>query len=140
MNSIWRGIRRWWSRFTWKIGKPHRNVVKIARRGSWFDHGYLMWLVAAKLNEMQVGFDSDRAVCVGASERAKQIRTAISLIEIVWKDKPLPTYININNVDRFAHSKFHREVLLRVPQNLYEEKAYHLLFKYLEHHLKDWWD
>lgn len=158
MNSIWHGIRRWWSRFTWKIGKSHRNVVKIARKGSWFDHGYLMHLMMAKLNEMQAGFDSDRAICIGAEERAAQMRTAIRLMQIVWGPTETFTFgehkdlehleenyrclvnVNLRNIDRFAKTPYQKEMFKKMPSELYEEKAYQLLFKYLEHHLRDWWD
>ena len=156
--SFFKKIRRFINKQRWKLGKPHRDVVKIARKGSWFDHGYLMWLMAAKLNEMQVGFDSDRAICVGAKERAAQIRTAMRLIQIVWGPTETFTFgelkdlehleenycclvnVNLRNAHRFAKTPFQLEMFKKMPSELYEEKAYHLLFKYLEYHLRDWWD
>jgi len=48
--------------------------------------------------------------------------------------------VNTRNAERFFTNKKTAEWSKTHQHELYEKKAWVLLWKYLEHHLKDWWD
>lgn len=117
---------------------------------------------------MQEKFDKE-GVCVSADRRAQEMRTAIGLIDALttkitftydtkinkeegeslgmYFTRMVSTYrclvnVNTRNVKRFfpGASESTIKFIKEHPHELYEKKAYSLLFKYLEHHLWDWWD
>ena len=76
------------------------------------------------------------------------MRTACSLIEIVLKDgnessncEHLPYRVNLRNADRFKIFHDHNGYYDKGDmQKVRYNKAYCILFKFLEFHLHNWWD
>ena len=77
-----------------------------------------------------------------------KMRTACRLIEIVLKDgnecgncEHFPYRVNLRNADRFKIFHDHKGLICKGDkQRVRYNKAYCILFKYLEYHLHNWWD
>ena len=76
------------------------------------------------------------------------MRTACSLIEIVLKDgiesgncEHFPYQVNLRNADRFHIFHDHKGLICKGDkQRVRYNKAYSILFKFLEFHMHNWWD
>ncbi len=101
-----------------------------------YDYHHLLDMVYYKLDRMQNYFLSNQAHTASAKKKAKQMAVAMKLIDIVngrdYFDRDEEPYINMNNFSRFGD--FHSPFTLR------KEKAWHVLFRYLESRMKGWWD
>lgn len=115
--------------------RSHYSDEEIAKLN---DYGYnsLLDMVYYKLDQMQNFFLSKDAHIVKAKRYAKQMGLAMRLIEIVngrgYFDQEEEPYVNMNNASRFGES--------RSPYLLRKEKAWHVLFIYLESRMRGWWD
>ena len=81
---------------------------------------------------------------VGWQEDVNRIQTAVNLLTIAESDYPNidGTYLNLRTAERYSREKdsdeedLHRLYLTK----LYRDKAFHILWKWLDHNMKKWWD
>lgn len=101
-----------------------------------YDYGFLLDTIYYKLDSMRNYFLGKKTYGANAKTYAKQMAVAMRLIDIVngrgFFDQDEEPYVNMNNASRFG--KYHSTFTLR------KEKAWHVLFQYLESRMKDWWD
>ena len=102
-----------------------------------YDYGFLLDLIYYKLEQMQTFFMSKHTHTIGAKQYAKQMGVAMRLIEIIngrgYFDQDEEPYVNTKNYKRFE-KRFYSCFSLR------KEKAWHVLFMYLERRMRNWWD
>lgn len=107
-----------------------------------FDWCWNLVILKKKL-EYNIGFWRYVQRHVGWEEDVNRMTIAINLIDIAkndWqnvKDK----HINLLTANRYTHEKdgggnFHELYLAK----LYRDKAFHILWKWLDHNMKKWWD
>lgn len=145
------------------FNKKHRALIREAKSTTWYDFSSVLTLLRAKLEEMVWCYEHRKTRCVGASERVKQMKTAIRLITIAadevdtfeytglkdWKPEDsieplMKTYkckvnVNVRNARRFFKEDQLKFVMAH-PHEIYERKAWELLWKYLDNYLMGWWD
>ena len=84
-------------------------------------------------------FLSKQTHTVNAKQKAKQMLVAMNLIDIIngrnlyFDNEENAPYVNTRNYRRFE-KQYYSDYSLR------KEKAWHLLFLYLEYRMKNWWD
>ena len=104
-----------------------------------YDYGYLLDMIYYKLDSMMNFFLSKQTHTVNAKQKAKQMLVAMNLIEIIngrnvyFDDDEDAPYVNTRNYKRFER-QYYSDYSLR------KEKAWHLLFLYLECCMKHWCD
>lgn len=80
---------------------------------------------------------------VGWEEDVIRMAIAINLLEIAGNDWPdvKDKQINLRTADRYTHEKDHGGDLHDLYlAKLYRDKAFHILWKWLDHNMKKWWD
>lgn len=80
---------------------------------------------------------------VGWQEDVNRMMIAINLIEIARTDWPdiKGKHINLRTAERYTHEHDHGGDLHELYiAKLYRDKAFHLLWKWLDHNMKKWWD
>ena len=80
---------------------------------------------------------------VGWEEDVIRMAIAINLLEIAGNDWPdvKDKQISLRTADRYTHEKDHGGDLHDLYlAKLYRDKAYHILWKWLDHNMKKWWD
>lgn len=69
---------------------------------------------------------------------------AVSLMTIAKSDWPSigGKHINVRNAARFTHERDYDDKDLHESylSKLYRDKAFHILWKWLDHNMKKWWD
>lgn len=164
MKKVWhnvlgffRKIRRVW------------DFLPYVWKGYDFDYGYAIELFKYQLERTANYLESDRSYGINASIRAKKIRTAITLMEKVYKEEYSmewlykikeiygPEVIDWQFEDtgksdgssylRYEYEKWDNSSEIRAKINELikasqekEEKAERILWAYIQHNIKDWWD
>ncbi len=80
---------------------------------------------------------------VGWEEDVIRMAIAINLLEIAGNDWPdvKDKQINLRTADRYTHEKDHGGDLHDLYlAKLYRDKAFHILWKWLDYNMKKWWD
>ena len=83
---------------------------------------------------------------VGWEEDVKRMQTACKLLEIAGSDYPNIDGIHINTRNAFRYTKAtdwnasDKDCHEHYLKELYRDKAYHILWKFLDHNMKNWWD
>lgn len=80
---------------------------------------------------------------VGWEEDVNRMLIAINLIEIARTDWPdiKDKHINLRTAERYTHEHDHGGDLHEsYLAKLYRDKAFHILWKWLDHNMKNWWD
>ena len=104
-----------------------------------YDYGHLLDMIYYKLDSMRNFFLSKQTHTVNAKQKAKQMLVAMNLIDIIngrsvyFEDEENAPYLNTRNYKRFDDEYY-------TYYSLRKEKAWHLLFLYLECRMKHWWD
>lgn len=104
-----------------------------------YDYGHLLDMIYYKLDSMRNFFLSKQTYGANAKQKAKQMLVAMNLIDIIngrnvhLDDDEDAPYVNNRNYKRFE-KEYYSDYSLR------KEKAWHLLFLYLECRMKAWWD
>ena len=118
--------------------KPIYTVEEVAKLVD-YDYGYLLDMIYYKLDSMRNFFLSKQTHTVNAKQKAKQMLVAMNLIDIIngrnlyFDNEENAPYVNTRNYRRFE-KQYYSDYSLR------KEKAWHLLFLYLEYRMKNWWD
>ena len=105
-----------------------------------YDYGFLLDMMYHKFERMVAFFNSKYTHIVGAKKVAKQIEVAMRLLNIVrrkgefYEDEELEGMVNLRNARRYSPDGIYTLHSLR------QDKAWHVLFLYLEHRMKNWWD
>ena len=103
-----------------------------------YDYGFLLDMMYHKFERMVAFFNSKYTHTVGAKKIAKQIEVAMRLLNIVrgkgefYEDEELEKIVNQRNAKRYKD--------IYPLHALRKDKAWHVLFLYLEHRMKNWWD
>ena len=145
------------------------DFLPIIWKGFDFDYRYAIELFQYQLERTADFMESDRANTVDADKRAMRIRTAIALMEKVYEedyaceyqDKLKELYgqnvlgfrfepTEYNNDTSYLKWEFeywdNAEEIREVHDKLYSEaqlkqqKAERILWKFLEHNIRGWWD
>ena len=145
------------------------DFLPIIWKGFDFDYRYAIELFQYQLERTADFMESDRANTVDADKRAMRIRTAIALMEKVYEedyaceyqDKLKELYgqnvlgfrfepTEYNNDTSYLKWEFeywdNAEEIKQVHDKLYSEaqlkqqKAERILWKFLEHNIRGWWD
>ena len=127
--------------------QKHDMIMRELPWGGDYDWSDILFLLKFKIGRMieyweQFGHCSDRHYVVST------MRTACRLIEIVLKDgnesgdyDNFPYQVNLRNADRFHIFHDHNGYYDKGDmQKVRYNKAYCILFKFLEFHLHNWWD
>ena len=155
--------------FKYKLGKPHRHLVKEAFKGEPWDHSYLYSLERAKIEEM-IAWHTEKQRFVGVEQVIHDMKICLSLIDIILGKRELshiegkllsvPTeekgmykivespdfklvvdvYTNTKNIDRFVKTEKEKEIYLKHLDELYVLKARHLYHKIRCERDQTWWD
>ena len=102
-----------------------------------YDYDFLLDMMYYKFERMVAFFNSKYTHTVGAKKIAKQIEVAMRLLNIIrgkgefYEDEELEKIVNQRNATRYRSYSLY---------GLRQEKAWHVLFLYLEHRMRDWWD
>ena len=103
-----------------------------------YDYDFLLDMMYYKFERMVAFFNSKYTHTVGAKKIAKQIEVAMRLLNIVrgkgefYEDEELEKIVNQRNAKRYKD--------INSLHALRKAKAWHVLFLYLEHRMKYWWD
>ena len=145
------------------------DFLPIIWKGFDFDYRYAIELFQYQLERTADFMESDRANTVDADKRAKRIRTAIALMEKVYEedyaceyqDKLKELYgqnvlgfrfepTEYNNDTSYLKWEFeywdNAEEIKQVHDRLFKEaqlkqqKAERILWKFIEHNIRGWWD
>jgi hypothetical protein len=116
--------------------RPNYTDEEIAKLNN-FSYCYLLDMIYYKLEQMQNFFMSKNVHIANAKRYAKQMGVAMRLIEIVngrgYSELDEEPYVNMKNYKRF-------EKCFYSCYSLRKEKAWHVLFMYLERRMRNWWD
>lgn len=81
---------------------------------------------------------------VGWQEDVNRMLTAVGLINLAETEYP---EIKGKHINQRTATKYTREPISEAPEmeefdlsRLYRDKAFHILWKWLDHNMKDWWD
>lgn len=118
--------------------RPNYTDEEIAKLSD-YDYGFLLDMIYYKLEQMQTFFMSKNVHIVNAKRYAKQMGVAMCLINIAqgkdafFDDDENAPYVNTKNYKRYE-KRFYSCFSLR------KEKAWHVLFLFLERRMRNWWD
>ena len=132
-----------------KVKNQKRRVADCSERPNYtdeevaklldYDYDFLLDTIYYKLEQMQNFFMSKHVHTGGAKQHAKQMGVAMRLINIAqgkdafFDDDENAPYVNTKNYKRYE-KRFYSCFSLR------KEKAWHVLFMYLERRMRNWWD
>jgi len=118
--------------------RPQYTNEEIAKLTD-YDYDYLLDVIYYKIDSMRNFFLGKHTHCANAKKHAKQMEVAMRLISIAQgkeafldDDEDAP-YVNTRNYKRYV-KQFYSGFWLR------KEKAWHILFRYLESRMRGWWD
>lgn len=100
-------------------------------------------VILKKKLEYNIGFWRYVQRHVGWQEDVNRMRIAVNLIDIARNDWPdvKGKNLNLRNANRYTHEKDDKDNLHELYlAKLYRDKAYHVLWKWLDHNMKKWWD
>ena len=104
-----------------------------------YDYGCLLDMIYYKLESMRDFFLSKHTHCADAKKFAKQMEVAMRLISITqgkdafFDDDEDAPYVNTKNYKRYEKQFYS-------CHSLRKEKAWHVLFLYLENRMRGWRD
>lgn len=104
---------------------------------------YWNLVILKKKLEYNIGFWRYVQRHVGWEEDVNRMTIAINLIDIAKNDWPnvKGKHINMRTAHRYTHEQDHGGDLHELYlAKLYRDKAFHILWKWLDHNMKKWWD
>jgi len=144
------------------------DFIPVIWYGYDFDYRTSIDLFSYQLLRTAEFLDSDKAIGMGATERADKIRTGVELMEKVYDEDYLIEYQDkveklygedltsftfedtddpelsklVWNYERREDSDEVREVIDKLfdESRQKQERAHKLLWRYIEHNIRDWWD
>ena len=99
--------------------------------------------ILKKKLEFNIGYWRYVQRYVGWQEDVNRMKIAINLMEIAKTDWPdiKGKHINLRTANRYTHEHDHggdlHELYLK---ELYSDKAFHILWRWLDHNMEKWWD
>lgn len=147
LESLEKGIRQYEFEPEYEsesyIRKRRKYWRETAVRDSPFDWCWNLVILKKKL-EYNIGFWRYVQRHVGWEEEVKRMELAVSLMTIAKSDWPSigGKHINVRNAARFTHERDYDDKDLHESylSKLYRDKAFHILWKWLDHNMKKWWD
>ncbi|MBQ8366146.1 MAG: hypothetical protein IJX40_00230 [Alistipes sp.] len=127
--------------------QKHDMIMRELPWGGDYDWSDIFQILKFKIERM-IEYWEQFGHCQNGRYVVSTMHTACSLIEIVLKDgnesgdcKHLPYRVNLRNADRFKIFHDHKGYYDQGDmQKVRYNKAYCILFKYLEFHMHNWWD
>ena len=144
------------------------DFLPLIWKGYDFDYIYGVELLKKQLERTANYLDSDKSFSMDAKNRASRIRTAIRLMDKVYEEEYTHEYIDKikelygeNALDwwfedtddgrgsylRYEYEKWYNsEEITEMRRKLFKEsidkqkRAHKLLWDYIEHNIKYWWD
>jgi hypothetical protein len=145
------------------------SYLPIIWRGYDFDYSTTIEVFQHQLKRTADFLDSSSASTLDAKQRARRIRTAIELMQKVYNDEYANEYMDyidkqygesyfdfvpIEGSDHFevilknknATNEEHQKAINKIDDTMrkmcYErqERAHRLLWKFIEHNIRSWWD
>ena len=99
--------------------------------------------ILEKKLEFNIGYWRYVQRYVGWQEDVNRMKIAINLMEIAKTDWPdiKGKHINLRTADRYTHEYDHGGDLHELYLGkLYRHKAFHILWRWLDHNMEKWWD
>lgn len=125
--------------FSRKQCKYWRDTVS---KDSAIDWTWNLSILEKKL-EFNIGYWRYVQRYVGWQEDVNRMKIAINLMEIAKTDWPdiKDKHINLRTANRYTHEYDHGGDLHELYLGkLYRHKAFHILWRWLDHNMKKWWD
>ena len=100
-------------------------------------------VILKKKLEFNIGYWRYVQRHVGWEEDVNRMMVAINLINMAKTDWPNITgkHINLRTAERYTHEHDHGGDLHELYlAKLYSDKAFHILWKWLDHNMEKWWD
>ena len=127
--------------------QKHDMIMRELPWGGDYDWSDIFQILKFKIERM-IEYWEQFGHCRNGRYVVSTMRTACRLIEIVLKDgnesgdcEHFPYRVNLRNADRFKIFHDHKGYYDQSDmQKVRYNKAYCILFKYLEFHLHNWWD
>ena len=127
--------------------QKHDMIIRELPWGGDYDWSDIFQILKFKIERM-IEYWEQFGHCRNGRYVVSTMRTACRLIEIVLKDgnescdcEHLPYRVNLRNADRFKIFHDHKGLICKGDkQRVRYNKAYCILFKFLEFHLHNWWD
>ena len=122
--------------------KKRKYWSETVTHDSAIDWSWNLEILKKKL-EYNIGYWRYVQRYVGWEEDVIRMAIAINLLEIAGNDWPdvKDKQINLRTADRYTHEKDHGGDLHDLYlAKLYRDKAFHILWKWLDHNMKKWWD
>lgn len=122
--------------------KQRKYWRETVARDSPFDWCWNLVILKKKL-EFNIGFWRYVQRHVGWEEDVKRMKIAANLIDIAKNDWPdvKGKHINLRTAQRYTHEQDHGGDLHELYlAKLYRDKSFHILWKWLDHNMKKWWD
>jgi len=127
--------------------QKHDMIMRELPWGGDYDWSDIFQILKFKIERM-IEYWEQFGHCQNGRYVVSTMRTACSLIEIVLKDgnesgncEHFPYRVNLHNTERFRIYHDHKGLICKGDkQRVRYNKAYCILFKYLEFHMHNWWD
>ena len=127
--------------------QKHDMIMRELPWGGDYDWSDIFQILKFKIERM-IEYWEQFGHCRNGRYVESTMRTACRLIEIVLKDgnesgdcEHLPYRVNLRNADRFKIFHDHKGFIDKGDkQRVRYNKAYCILFKFLEFHMHNWWD
>ena len=127
--------------------QKHDMIIRELPWGGDYDWSDIFFILKFKIERM-IEYWEQFGHCRNGHYVVSTMSTACRLIEIVLKDgnesgdcEHFPYRVNLRNADRFKIFHDHKGLICKGDkQRVRYNKAYCILFKYLEYHLHNWWD
>ena len=127
--------------------QKHDMIMRELPWGGDYDWSDISQILKFKIERM-IEYWEQFGHCRNGRYVVSTMRTACHLIEIVLKDgnesgncEHFPYRVNPRNADRFKIFHDHKGLICKGDkQRVRYNKAYCILFKYLEFHMHNWWD
>lgn len=150
LDSLEKGIMRFKTGAEEKEGEYLAEGFRRKRRKYWsetigndsaYDWTWNLCILRKKL-EYNIGYWRYVQRHVGWHEDVQRMQLAIELINIATTQSLIEgKYINLRTAARYTRERNPEAHLNNVYlTNLYHDKAFHILWKWLDHNMKDWWD
>ena len=153
-NKNWRNEpvhgmeRKDWNAYVGALDRQkHDMIMRKLPWGGDYDWSDIFQILKFKIERM-IEYWEQFGHCRNGHYVASTMRTACRLIEIVLKDgnecgncEHFPYRVNLRNADRFKIFHDHKGLICKGDkQRVRYNKAYCILFKFLEFHMHNWWD
>ena len=117
-----------YSNITWFFRRLKRvwDFLPIIWKGYDFDYSHAIELFKYQLERTADLLESDKAYTVNSNIHAQKIRTAIRLMDIVYDEEYMEDFYEGKLTIKEAIKK--------------QDKARKILWKFIEHNIRHWWD